>query len=98
MIKRKEIPQIEFSKLFNNQLDRAPYEIKISFYDTLALFLDNPNDAHLRNHVLRGKYAGYRSFNVTEDWRAIFIQKIDQNGNKTVVFKFIGTHNQLYKR
>lgn len=98
MKKIKQSPQIEFSKIFNKQLKNSSREIKISFRDTFALFLDNPNDPHLRNHVLRGKYAGYRSFDVTEDWRAIFIEKIDRENNKTVIFKFIGTHNQLYKR
>lgn len=98
MIKRQRNPHIEFSKLFNKQLRKAPREIKIAFRDTLIVFLDNPNNTHLRNHTLLREYAGHRSFNVTEDWRAIFIEKIDQEGNKTVVFKLIGTHNQLYKR
>jgi addiction module RelE/StbE family toxin len=49
----------------------------------------------LRIHSLKGKYSGYFSFNVTDDWRALF--KIKESRNKLIItFHSIGTHSKLY--
>ncbi len=88
--------QVDFAKKFNAQLEKAPTEIQIAFREVLELFLDNSNHPNLRNHALREKYAGYRSIDVTGDWRAIF--KIRKSKNKAVItFHILGTHSQLYK-
>jgi len=42
---------------------------------------------------LVGELRGYRSINITGDWRAIFME-ID--GGKIIYFVAIGTHSQLY--
>ncbi len=95
-MKDEEILHIEYTVLFNKQLKKAPLDIKIAFKESRELFLDNPNHSNLRNHALREKYAGYRSIDVTGDWRALF--KIRKNENKTVItFYILGTHDQLYK-
>lgn len=95
-MKDEEILHIEYTVLFNKQLKKAPLDIKIAFKESRELFLDNPNHPNLRNHTLREKYAGYRSIDVTGDWRALF--KIRKNENKTVIsFYILGTHDQLYK-
>lgn len=63
--------------------------------DTLEFFAVDPNHPGLHNHALSGKYAGYRSINVTDDWRAIFRE--ERSGEATVVkFSQIGTHKELY--
>lgn len=95
-MKDENIPLIEYSALFNKQRKAAPLEIKIAFREALELFLDDTNHPNLRNHALREKYAGFRSINVTEDWRALF--KIRKTKFKIVVtFHVLGTHAQLYK-
>jgi hypothetical protein len=45
---------------------------------------------------VRGNLAGYRSIDVTEDWRAVFRER--QTG-KGIVIRFfkIGNHKQLYR-
>ena len=94
-MRSKSDPQINYSKLFNKQYKIIPLEIKIAFQETLELFLDNHNHPILRNHALKEKLQGYKSINVTEDYRAIY--KIKLEGKKAVItFYLIGTHEELY--
>lgn len=95
-MKDKKDLQIEYSTLFNKQRGMVPLEIKIAFKETLEMFLDNPNHPSLRKHMLRDKYAGYRSIDITDDWRALF--KIRKSKLKTIItFHILGTHAQLYE-
>ncbi len=92
----EEILHIEYTVLFNKQLKTAPLDIKIAFKESRELFLDNLNHPNLRNHALRERYAGYRSIDVTSDWRALF--KIKTSKTQTVItFYILGTHAQLYE-
>lgn len=86
--------RIDFSKVFNKQLSKAPLEIKIAFRERFKIFLTNPRDYQLNNHHLKGKLKGFRSINVTGDWRAIYSERIF---GQTVVFEMLGTHSQLYQ-
>ncbi|MEK7534739.1 MAG: hypothetical protein AAB600_05440, partial [Patescibacteria group bacterium] len=96
MIRKTKDPRIEFSNLFNKQLKKAPSEVKIGFREALNLFLEDPNNPYLRKHPLKKKYAGFISIDIADDWRAIFMEKVEEAGNKRILFKFIGTHNQLW--
>jgi addiction module RelE/StbE family toxin len=87
----KNEPRIEFTPLFNKQRKAAPLEIKQAFRDALDLFAENPNHQALRNHSLTGKYAGFRSIDVTGDWRALY-----RTESECIIFVEIGTHPQLY--
>lgn len=89
-------PKINYSRKFDKQLRKAPLEIKIAFRNRLSLFLENPLHSQLSNHKLTGKYSGYRSINITGDWRAIY-SEIENRENKIIVFEAMGTHSQLYK-
>ena len=91
----KNEPRIEFSDRFNKLRRDAPVEIKQGFLDALALFLTDPMHPALRNHPLHGEYAGYRSFDVTEDYRAIFREEMRGEQRVTIFYK-LGTHEQLY--
>ena len=95
-MKNENLPQINFTTRFNKHRKSASFEIKIAFREALELFIDNPNNSHLRNHALKEKYAGYRSINVTDDYRALF--KIRKSKLKIVItFHILGTHAQLYE-
>jgi addiction module RelE/StbE family toxin len=87
--------RIEFSSFFNKQRKAAPPEIREAFMNTLELFLDDPDHPHLRNHALRGKFAGFRSIDVTDDWRALF-KETESNEYTIIKFHMIGTHDLLY--
>ena len=50
--------------------------LKKKFWEALELFIDDPDHTSLRNHSLRNKFSGFRSIDVTDDYRALFkIQK-----------------------
>lgn len=94
-MKNESAPRIKYTTLFNKQLKQAPLEIKIAFKETRELFFDDPKSPHLRNHALRKQFAGYRSIDVTDDWRALF--KIRKSKTETIItFHIFGTHIQLY--
>ena len=45
----------------------------------------------LRASLLTERYAGFRSIDVTEDWRALY-----RTEQERIIFVEIGTHEQLY--
>lgn len=47
--------------------------------------------------ALTGKLAPYRSINITGDWRALYSEDVDDEGNKTFIFEALGAHSQLYR-
>lgn len=84
--------EIKFSPRFRKQYCRADKKIKSAFQNRLKLFKENSYHPLLNNHALTGNYKGFRSINITGDWRAIY----SEYGN-TIVFEILGTHSQLYK-
>lgn len=90
-------PNVSFSNKFNKQYRKSPSNIKKAFDRRFETFLRNQSDSILHNHQLIGNYQGYRSINVTGDWRAIYSTQI-VNGREVVTFELIGTHSQLYKK
>ena len=89
-------PNVKFSDRFDRRLNNVSDEIKIAFLDTLDLFLEFPDHPQLRNHALKKKFAGYRSLDVTGDWRALFKEK-QIGAQKIITFHMLGTHTDLYK-
>lgn len=89
--------RIDFSKVFDRQLKKAPVKIKIAFRKRLSIFIQHQHHPLLNNHALTGKLAGLRSINITGDWRAIYSSEIKKNKEYVVLFEILGTHSQLYK-
>lgn len=86
--------RISFSRAFTKQYKKAPQKIRSAFNKKLKLFLKNPHHPILNNHQLSGKLKGYRSINITGDWRVLYSQP---SGSSAVIFEVFGTHSQLYK-
>lgn len=86
---------VRYSSLFNKQFKAAPLEIKIAFRHARELFLENPNHSALRNHSLKERFAGYKSIDITDDYRAIYRKTLDGKQEITT-FHLIGTHKELY--
>jgi addiction module RelE/StbE family toxin len=84
---------ITFSQKFTKQRNKAPKAIQKAFDNRLRLFLVNRFDSLLNNHGLKGQYFGYRSINITGDWRAVY-RDLNDDG---IYFSAFGTHSQLYK-
>jgi addiction module RelE/StbE family toxin len=91
MINEKQKERIEFSPIFNKKLAKAPTEIKLAVRQALELFRENPHHEALRNHLLTERYAGFRSIDVTEDWRALYREEKER-----IMFADLGTHEELY--
>lgn len=87
---------IKYSHVFEKQLAKAPNQIQQAFLKRRALFEEDSRSPQLRNHALAGKWQGYRSFNVTGDWRALYT--IEESEREIqIIFKALGTHSQLYR-
>lgn len=85
--------EIDYSKEFIKKGRRAPQKIRQAIKIRIAEFAFSPFSPRLNNYGLVGKWQGYRSINITGDWRAIFIE---QNDYSLVKFIAVGTHSQLY--
>lgn len=83
---------LKFLPKFKKQYQKLPASIQTQFDDRLRLFVLDPTEPRLRVHPLRGAYAGYWSFNVNGDVRALYIMR----GDDLIIFALIGTHSQLY--
>jgi addiction module RelE/StbE family toxin len=77
---------------FNKKLLRLPKHIRESFADRFELFLEEPYHPILRNHQLLGDMSGFRSINITGDYRLIF--KIISPD--AIALIDLGTHHNLY--
>lgn len=84
---------VVFHKNFEKQFKKLPRKIRDKVASRIELFVKNPTDPRLRDHGLIAKYQGYRSINITGDYRAIY-----KLHNKQAIFTHIGTHSQLYKK
>lgn len=82
---------VKFNKQFVKERDKADKKIKEAFDKRLEIFLKDPFDPRLNNHSLTGSYRGYRSINITGDWRAIYTENQEE-----AIFVALGTHSQLY--
>ncbi|MCH7952032.1 type II toxin-antitoxin system mRNA interferase toxin, RelE/StbE family [Patescibacteria group bacterium] len=86
--------RVQFSRQFKKQYKKAPRKIQTAIDRRLKLFIKDPDDPLLRNHSLRGRLKGFRSINITGDWRAVFREFEKEN---LIFFDTFGTHSQLYK-
>ena len=86
--------KIKFTSKFKKQYRKAPKKVRKAFERRLDLFIKDKRHPLLSNHSLSGKLRGYRSINVSGDWRALF--KEFKNG-ELLFFEFLGKHSGLYK-
>jgi len=87
--------EIEYSADFRKQYLKANVRIQNKMNVCLRIFKNNPDDLQLNNHSLKRNYLGFRSINITSDWRAIYIEKTE-GANKVAYFVALGTHDMLY--
>ena len=80
------------TKYFKKKVSKLPKPIKLKLAKRIHLFMSEPKNIILNNHQLNGKYSGYRSINVTGDYRMIFEELKD--GSIRLID--IDTHPKLY--
>lgn len=88
---------IRYSPEFLKIVKKVDVRIQKSFKKKIDLFYKNPDDLHLNNHSLRDEYEGYRSVDITSDWRAIY-KEVIVGQNHIAYFIALGTHKELYGR
>lgn len=84
--------RVYLHKDFKKQYKKLSQKIQKQFKDRKNIFLKNPFDPILHNHPLEGKWSGFRSINVTGDYRLIYREL----SPIIVVFVAIDTHSNLY--
>jgi len=94
---RQQKKKVKYEYEFVKNYKKVSKKIKFAFNKRLLLLLNDPKNPALRNHMLKGNYIGYRSINVTGDWRLIFSVQYDYDGSKIIRCHLLGTHSQLYK-
>jgi len=89
--------KIKFGRRFVKQYEKTDYRIKEAVKKRIDIFRTTPFHPLLKDHQLTGNYSGYRSINVTGDWRALYTKFVDEEDETVVIFEILGTHSQLYK-
>ena len=87
--------KIKFDKRFKKNFKSRilPHKKLLKKYeDRLEKFIQDKNNAILKDHQLIGTLKGTRSFSITGDIRVIYVLR---NPNEAI-FLDIGTHNQVY--
>ncbi|HBL51671.1 MAG: hypothetical protein A3D24_02295 [Candidatus Blackburnbacteria bacterium RIFCSPHIGHO2_02_FULL_39_13] len=88
---------IRYSSDFLRQLKKLNVRVRKSFKEKITTFIKNPFSPELDNHSLKREYQGYRSIDITNDYRAIYQEKVE--GDELVAyFISIGTHKELYEK
>lgn len=84
--------KVRFHKKFAKSYNQLDSKISCAFENRLRIFLANPYHAKLCNHPLKGKWQGYRSINISGDFRVVYKEMSEEE----VIFITIGSHSQLY--
>ncbi len=84
--------QLVRSSLFEKDYAKLQIGIKLRVDERLILFATNEFAPILNNHKLKYDYEGFRSINVTGDWRIIF-RKLNEG---YALLHRVGTHHQLF--
>lgn len=88
--------EVEFNPEFLKKYRQSDVRIRHRVNDCLRTFKNNPADPELNNHALKREWTGFRSIDITSDYRAIFEYK--QEDEETVAyFVALGAHKQLYR-
>lgn len=78
--------------VFEKKTARLSLAIRNALADRMELFLADTRHPMLNDHALSGDRRGFRSINITGDWRLIY-RKIDTD---TILLTEIDTHHNLY--
>lgn len=80
---------------FYKKLKKVDVKIGKSVRGRICLFSKNPQNPQLNNHPLKREYHGFRSIDITADYRAIY-KEIREGKEVIAYFVAIGTHKDLY--
>jgi len=81
-----------FKRAFKKRI-KIKKEIEELFWESIALFIQDPFHPLLKTHKLSGNLKNLWSFSVTYDVRVIFFF---EDNNKKAIFIDIGSHDEVY--
>lgn len=87
--------KVRYSLGFSKQYKKANVRIRGSVDEKIKIFLKDPDDPQLDNHSLKDEYLGYRSIDITSNYRAIY-REIQIEDEVVAYFEALGTHEELY--
>lgn len=85
----------QYDSTFISSLKKTDVKIRKSFKKRIAIFARDPHTPILNNHALKRDWLGYRSIDITANWRALYVEKTSGD-DQVAYFVAIGTHKQLY--
>jgi len=85
-----------YDPAFIKAIKKADVRIRKSFKQKIAVFAKDPFNHQLNNHPLKREYQGYRSIDITADWRALY-KEIHVGEEIVAYFVLLGTHEHLYR-
>ena len=86
--------KINYHQVFEKHFEKLSLSTQQKVLEAIITFEKDPFDPRLKNHALRGRMNGRRSFSVGGDLRIIF----EEYDKYVLVIMFdVGTHNQVYK-
>lgn len=89
--------RVVYDTAFFEKLKKLNVRIRKSVKEKMLLFSVNPFDPQLDNHELKEEFEGYRSIDITADYRAVYEKRLI--GREMVAyFIAIGTHPELYEK
>lgn len=87
--------KVRFSPDFLRQYKKSDVRIRNRVDEKIAIFLKDPNDLQLDNHILKKEWEGFSSIDITGNYRAIYRE--GRIGNEIVAyFVALGMHKELY--
>lgn len=86
---------LRYNPGFLKQLKKLDVRIRKSFKEKIAIFITDPFNLQLDNHALKREYQGYRSIDITNDYRALYQEKVEVD-ELVAYFVALGTHEELY--
>jgi addiction module RelE/StbE family toxin len=87
--------KVLFSREFIKKYKRVNVRIRNRVDEQIKTFEKNPHEFGLRNHELHEEWEGYRSIDITNDYRAIF-EELREGKETSAYFIDLGTHDELY--
>jgi addiction module RelE/StbE family toxin len=88
--------KVQIAPKLLDKLKKQDVRIQKSFKRAIDLFSKDPTNSELNNHDLHRVWEGFRSIDVTADWRAIYQEAGDED-EPLAYFVALGIHRELYK-
>lgn len=84
--------RVVLHKKFDKKIKKYPF-LKEQTKERIILFARDPHHSTLNNHALVGMWIGYRSINITGDYRAVYTLVEEDIAH----FVDLDSHSNLYK-